>query len=181
MIKFYEVDKKYIDYLKKTDRKVPNISYNKHDKFMCGVVLNIEGRKYYAPVSSFAKRQRTNVLIKNNAGKVTSSIRFSFMFPVPDDKITEKDFSQESDITYRRLMMEEYKYCNQHEDEILDKAQYIYKSVTQDKNPLMIKNCCNFTKLEAAYDRYVCINHAQAQKQEIEPFSFSKDKTTWQF
>ena len=70
------------------------------------------------------------------------------------EKISLRDFSKE-DITYRRLLIEEYRYCNAHEKEIIEKAEYIYKSVIQDKNPLMVKNCCDFAKLEAAVDLYL--------------------------
>ena len=118
MLKFYDVDKDYVAFLKEHESKVPNISYTAHDKFICGVVLEIDGRKYYAPISSFSKPQRTNILLKNSVGRVTSSIRLSFMFPVPDDKIAPKDFSLEES-PYRRLLMDEYKYCNDHEAKIV--------------------------------------------------------------
>lgn len=164
MLKFYDVDRDYVAFLKEYESKVPNISYAAHDKFICGVVLEIDGRKYYAPISSFSKPQRTNFLLKNSVGRVTSSIRLSFMFPVPDDKITLKNFSLEEP-PYRRLLMDEYKYCNVHEAKIVEKARYVHKSVTQDKNPLMVKNCCDFDKLEAAYDHYL---QTEAEKEKAQ-------------
>lgn len=39
-LKFYEVDGEYIKYLKENgDEKIPNINYDKHKKFFCGIVL----------------------------------------------------------------------------------------------------------------------------------------------
>ena len=169
MLKFYDIDTDYISFLKKYESKIPNISYDKYDKFVCGIVLSINGKEYYAPISSFTKPQRTNILLKNSSGRVTSSIRLSFMFPVPHEKLAEKDFSKE-DLRYRRLLMEEYRYCNAHEAEILDKAKYVYECVTCDHNPLMRKNCCNFEKLESAYEIYLKQEHEQVRTREPEEF-----------
>lgn len=154
MLKFYEVDKDYIRYLKGYEGKIPNIAYDHHDKFICGILFTINGMNYYAPISSFTKRQRTNVLIKNGKGKVTSSIRLSFMFPVPPDKVAVKDFAKEAP-AYRRLLMEEAKYCNRHMAEIIDKAQYIYEAVTEKHNQMMCENCCDFKTLEKAYAIFI--------------------------
>lgn len=46
MLKFYDIDKGYIDYLKTFDRQVPNIEYSSNNKFVCGIVLEENGIKY---------------------------------------------------------------------------------------------------------------------------------------
>lgn len=166
-LKFYEVDKAYVSFLKKVDSKIPNIAYDKHDKFICGVLLNIDGMNYYAPISSFNRQQRTNILIKNGKGKVTSSIRLSFMFPVPNDQIRMMDFSKEEGF-YKYLLMEELEFCNRHADEIRDKAEYIYRSVLRG-DELMKTNCCDFKKLEMAYAQFVEEQKKQAEAQQSGP------------
>jgi hypothetical protein len=57
-LRFYDVDKDYIDLLSKYDSKLPAISYNKYDKFVCGIVLDINDINYYAPISSFNLQQK---------------------------------------------------------------------------------------------------------------------------
>ena len=110
-LKFYEVNKSYVDFLRQYDSKIPNIAYSgRNDKFICGTLFEINGRQYFAPISSFTKQQKTNILIKNNDGRTTSSIRMSFMFPAPMDQLQIKDFSKE-DPSYRRLLEEEYRFC----------------------------------------------------------------------
>ena len=160
-LKFYEVDKTYVAYLKRFDSKIPNISYDKHDKFICGVLLNINEMNYYAPISSFNRQQRTNILIKNRKGEVTSSIRLSFMFPVPDDQVKVLDFSKEEGF-YKYLLMEENAFCTRHADEIRIKAEYIYLSVLRGKDQMMKMNCCDFKKLETAYTQFVGEQKKQA-------------------
>jgi len=63
MLKFYDVDSKYTDYLRTIDRQIPYIKYTGKDKFLCGIVLNIGDIQYYAPVSSTNVIQRTNMPI----------------------------------------------------------------------------------------------------------------------
>ena len=143
---FYDVDKEYIGYLKQFEQKIPNISYDKHDKFVCGIVLTVNGFNYFAPVSSFNKSQKTNFLINDKIGNDVASIRFSFMFPVPNELLKIKEFHKEEE-KYRNLLQYEYKYCNKHIDEIYKKAQYVYKRV-KIKDSFYSKICCNFELLE---------------------------------
>lgn len=150
---FFEVDKSYVAFLKTKDSRIPDISYSTNDKFICGVLFEIDSMKYYAPISSFDKPQKSNILIKNIKGKATSSIRFSFMFPVPDELVHIKDFSKEKE-SYKRLLREELVYCNKNAEKIIDKANYIYEAVTVEKDPLMLKNCCDFKVLEKACIEY---------------------------
>jgi protein AbiQ len=106
---FFQVDAGYIKYLQKFDNRVPKVDYsaeNTHDKFLCGIVLNVNGHDYFAPISSFRTPQRTNIIIKNaNA--------------------------------------------------IHSRARFVYNAVTVKKDPLMVKNCCDFLKLEAACAKYI--------------------------
>ena len=81
-IGFYDVNIDYIEYLKQFDPKVPNIVYDSHQKFLCGVIFKINGMKYYVPVSSFNREVQSNYLIQVG-GIPVGSLRFSFMFPVP--------------------------------------------------------------------------------------------------
>ena len=69
-LNFYCVDQGYVDELKRIDPKIPNAQYEVHNKFMCGVLFEIDGLEYFAPISSFKKTQKTNFFIKNKRGEV---------------------------------------------------------------------------------------------------------------
>ena len=91
---FYEVCADYISYLLSFDSKVPRIDYSttsKHEKFLCGIVLSVNDHDYFAPISSFLTPQHTNIIIKNEDGRAISSVRFSFMIPVPPGVISIKN------------------------------------------------------------------------------------------
>lgn len=152
--KFYEVNKGYVKFLQKHEGKIPNISYETNDKFLCGVLFDINGMKYFAPISSFTKPQKTNVLIKSASGKIISSVRLSFMFPIPDQLVRVKDFSQE-EYRYKRLLMEELDFCNKNSHKIMKKALYIYQTVKYGSDALLKKNCCDFDRLESVYTQYL--------------------------
>ena len=155
---FFQVSAEYIEYLQKFDNRVPKVDYsatNTHDRFLCGIVLNINGHDYFAPISSFRTPQRTNIIIKDVNGKDISSIRFSFMIPVPRGVATVKRIADEQSPKYRILLNMELQFCRKNANAIHSRARFVYNSVAVKKDPLMIKNCCDFMKLEVACAEYV--------------------------
>lgn len=152
MLKFYEVDGDYIKYLKEFgDNKIPNIDYKKHKKFFCGVVLKINNFSYFAPVSSYNKKTHTTFLImdKNKKSKENmpiSSLRFSFMFPCPNDCLKLKDFSKE-DEKYKILLRKELHYCNINIEKVQKLANEVYR-LGLNKLTRENFNICNFKVLE---------------------------------
>lgn len=144
-LKFYNIDENYLNYLHDYDYRVPLHNYLEHNKFYCGIVLEIDKFKYFTPVSSFNQKQSTNILIIDN-GEVKGSLRFCFMIPVIDNVISEKDFSKE-DKNYRDLLEKEYRFCKENEEQIKARALKVYKIGTSLNHPLK-KTCCDFKKLE---------------------------------
>lgn len=49
---WYIVDKKYVSYLRKFDYKVGHVEYGDKLKLHIGILIEIDGIKYYVPVSS---------------------------------------------------------------------------------------------------------------------------------
>ena len=157
LLDFYEVSAEYISYLAQFDSRVPRVDYSatgRHEKFLCGIVLSVGGHDYFAPISSYSAQQRTNIVIKNEQGKAISSIRFSFMIPLPPGVYTVKKIKDEPSPEYRRLLDWELDYCIKNAKAIFRMAKYVYNSVVVKKDPLMVKNCCDFPKLETACSEY---------------------------
>ena len=154
---FYEVNADYITYLLRFDPKVPKVDYsaaNRHDKFLCGIVMSMNGHDYFAPISSFKTPQRTNIIIKDENGKALSSIRFSFMIPVPSGAVAVKRINDEPSSEYRRLLNWELRFCRNNANAIYRLAKFIYNTATAKKDMIMVKNCCDFKKLETACAEY---------------------------
>lgn len=157
MIGFYHVDKSYTDYLRQHETRVPVIHYGGHDKFICGIVLNINGIEYYAPVSSKTALHRNSFPIYDPSApkKLLSNIRFIYMFPCKPKHVVKMDFQQisQTDPAYATLLQKEQQYCAAHEPDILRKAAQVYKWGNDPKNPCS-KICCNFKLLESVYEQF---------------------------
>jgi protein AbiQ len=136
-LRFYEVDAAYINYLLKTDAKVPRVDYSAsspHDKFLCGIVLSVSGHDYFAPISSFTEQQRTNVVIKNAKGRPLSSIRLSFMIPVPPGVAALKDIGAEPSRSYKFLLYNELRFCNRNADSCASAPSLFTKRLQSGKS-----------------------------------------------
>jgi protein AbiQ len=154
---FYQVDAAYIAHLLTIDGRVPKVDYSSvsdHDKFLCGIVLKVNGHDYFAPISSFRTPQRTNIIIKDDNGKDVASIRFSFMIPVPPGAFSVKRIADEPSAKYRILLNMELQFCRRNANAIYSRARFVYDAVTVKKDSLMVKNCCDFKALEAACAGY---------------------------
>jgi protein AbiQ len=153
---FYEVDVTYTDFLRKYgDHKIPYIRYSENDRFLCGVLFEINGMNYFAPISSYRHPQKSNIILKDHHGSDIGSIRFSYMFPVPLSLVRQKDFTEKGE-SYQRLLDEEYNFCTKNSQRIISKAKHIYQNVKGNKDSTLVKNCCDFNSLEKAYHLY-CI------------------------
>lgn len=162
---FYDVAPDYAVYLQEEERKVrgytkvPNLIYDEgHEpKLVCGIVLEINGYKYYVPVSSYKIQQSNNILIRLNDDKynqVKGSLRFNYMFPIADGCATIRDFSKEAKLSRKIFLHRQLVYCDSIRDEIYDMAQQTYKDVIKGENKELINNACDFKLLELAADRY---------------------------
>lgn len=151
MLKFYDINKDYIKFLKTIDSQVPNIEYSTNNKFVCGIVLDIDGINYYAPISHKTQKQQTSLTIYDKE-KPISTIRFSFMIPAYDEVLYNKDFStiSKTNVNYANLLKTEYTYCKMHLDDIYKKAKSVY-AIGCNKNHRLNYTCCNFKELEKHY------------------------------
>lgn len=154
MISFYDVDEDYIKFLKQYDNKIPDIKYATNSKFVCGIVLNIGGAQYYAPISHLTTKQQTNMQIIDK-GKPISTIRFSFMFPAPASVLKRKNFSKiaVTDPKYANLLRTEYLFCSKNKQAIYNKAQKVY-AIGCNKQHKLNYACCDFKLLESVYNNY---------------------------
>lgn len=159
MLKFYDVDISYVNFLRNFDYRVPQIKYNTYNKFVCGVVLKIDKYDYFVPISSNVSKHKTSILIKDDNGRVIASIKFCFMFPVPPNLIKIKDFAKirQVDPTYADLLVKELNFCQKNENKIIQKALNIYK-IGCNKKHVLNYSCCDFLLLEQKYDEWVKTN-----------------------
>lgn len=158
---FYYVSSDFIDYLQDVERKargftrVPNVEYdkNQNQKFVVGIVLQVNGFKYYAPMSHYKIQKPNNVLINIAADKINpikGSIRFNYMFPVLDEYLTQVKINELDDIKYKRLVQKELRFCIDNAKDIQTKALKTYLDVILGNDSALLSNACDFRLLEEA-------------------------------
>ncbi len=162
---FYYVDAKYINYLKEIEinargfTTVPNVEYSNHNKFVYGVIMEINNIDYYVPISSYKKTQQDNLLIKIESHKksvIRGSMRFNYMIPVPKQCLIPVDFNSDCFTEQDKIMLrKEYKSCLHLLSKAQKKAVKTYQRVLLGKDEQLIKNSCMFDVLEEACKNYV--------------------------
>lgn len=160
---FYRISEEYCQFLQAYEKekrrvtKVPNISYADHNKSSFGAVMQVNGMNYYVSVSSFSKKQEANILIRVPGDKkeVKGSLRFNYMFPVPDECIEKLVIKEIKDEKYRALLNKEYQFCIDNAERIQKKADKIYEMVTINRKQVLTDNSCAFRVLEDGYCEYI--------------------------
>ncbi len=104
-MRFYYIKDSYIDFLRKYDSKV---SINKQEsRPYVGVVLEVDGIKYYAPFTS-PKAKHLNMKNRIDFRKIEGgkygAINFNNMIPVVETALIYIDIASITDGKYRRLL-----------------------------------------------------------------------------
>ena len=153
-LKFYTVTKEYMLYLKKYDEKIMDNTGTKNKRPYIGILFEIEGKKYLAPLTSPKPKhlimKNTLDFIKINQGKL-GAINLNNMFPVTEEVITVKNVNLEEDDKYKELLINQLDWCNKKEniDNICKKAEKLYNEILNKKEQSKFWNrCCNFSLLE---------------------------------
>jgi len=163
-LNFYTADLNYVKYLQGAESehrgfcRVPNMAYSgKHNKrkFLCGIVLQVNGIEYYVPVTSYKQQKPDNFLITADNGQVVSSLRFNYMFPIPKEMTAIHVISNEHDRAYRALLAQELRCCIKNQSTIQRLAERTYKRVLLGKDIGLVVNSCDFRLLEEKYKEYM--------------------------
>ena len=158
-LKLYEIDGKYITYL---SAFAPHLFHNKkigqkNERKYIGIVLNINGFNYFAPLSSFKdKHKLMKECIDFIKVKDYAVINLNNMFSVPLSMTKYVDIRSEKDLHYRALLLAEYRYIKSIQDKIWKNAQNIYKIKIKDgETTSLSKRCNDFLLLEKACNDYL--------------------------
>ena len=158
-LKLYEINAGYISYL---SAYAPHLFQNKkfgqkNERKYIGIVLQINGFDYFAPLSSFKDKHR---LMKEGLDfikiKDYAVINLNNMFPVPLSDTKYVDIRNERDPHYRFLLLSEYRYIKSIQEKIWKNAQNVYKIKIKDgEASSLAKRCNDFLLLEKACADYM--------------------------
>lgn len=174
MMKFYYVNYDYVEYLKQTDPKNVQNNYEnaKNQKPYLGIVLSVNNKNYFAPLSSDKNLKYKNIkktnptvfkLITTN-NNYLGIIKLNNMIPVNKSELNEitKNDLLEKDSKYQKLLNTQRVVINHNVADIQQKAELLYKLVVEHKNEFYSQVSAKFTELEKACDNYA--EHKQAKE-----------------
>ncbi len=165
-MKIYKVDIDYIKYLYKFDSRVQyNENYTdvmNQNRPYVGVVLNVNGQNYFAPLEHPRPSHRTlktNLHIYKIKGGRFGIIGLNNMIPVPSSALISFDINSDRN---RNILISQYIECSKDWDNIQSRANHIYNKRITSPNKFEKKMFCNFALLEQKCVEYTK-DKAQAQ------------------
>ena len=155
-LKIYEVNPVYVKYLSAYQEHIFFSEGDKSSRKYIGIVLEINGFKYFAPLSSFKpKHKKMSEGVDFIKIKDYAVININNMIPVPDGEFYLVDVNGTKDPHYRFLLQAESREINRQRNRILKNADIVYKHKLRngDATPLA-KRTNDFVKLEKACKSY---------------------------
>lgn len=160
-MKFYHIADEYIEFLKSYDSKVPE---NKNEsRPYVGVVLEINGVKYYAPFSSPKnkhKKMHNGKDFRKIANGLYGAINFNNMIPVVDEALKYIDIGKVEDERYRNLLNHQYQAILSDSKQIEKTAEALHTLIFKNDAELSAYDkkvklrCCDLRLLEQVYSEY---------------------------
>ena len=126
-IRIYEVKSEYIKYLNNYQKHIFTQAQEKDKRKYIGIVFEVKGIKYFAPLSSFKDKHKQMkegvdfIKIKDYA-----VINLNNMIPVPDSQIVDIDINKEKNASYRYLLQAESREVNRQKNRIRKNAEIVY-------------------------------------------------------
>ncbi|MBQ3559648.1 MAG: type III toxin-antitoxin system ToxN/AbiQ family toxin [Agathobacter sp.] len=125
-------------------------SNGKERRKYIGIVLEINGMKYFAPLSSYKdKHKKMRETVDFIMIKKYAVINLNNMIPVPADQIIELDINKEKDLNYRYLLQAESREVNRQKSRIRKNAEIVYSHKLHNGNmTALAKRTNDFVLLE---------------------------------
>lgn len=155
-LKLYEINPKYIKYLAQYQEHIFISDGNKASRKYIGVVLQINGMNYFAPLSSFkSKHKRMKESVDFIKIRDYAVININNMVPVPEGEYHLVDVNGTKDMQYRYLMQAESREINRQRNRIIKNADIVYKHKLRngDTTPLA-RRTNDFKELEKRCKQY---------------------------
>ncbi|MDO4488530.1 MAG: type III toxin-antitoxin system ToxN/AbiQ family toxin [Eubacteriales bacterium] len=155
-LKIYEVNPRYVKYLSGFQDHIFISDGSKANRKYVGIILEIDGFKYFVPLSSFKqKHEKMGERVDFIKIKDYAVININNMIPVPDSEFSLVDINRIADQHYRFLLQAESREINRQRNRIMKNADIVYKHKLRngDNSPLA-KRTNDFMILEKACKDY---------------------------
>lgn len=126
-IRINEVRNEYIEYLSSYQKHISTQTDQNFKRKYIGIVLEVSGIKYFAPLSSFKdKHKKMKESVDFIKIKDYAVINLNNMIPVPDSQIVNININKEKNASYRYLLQAESREVNRQKNRIRKNAEIVY-------------------------------------------------------
>ena len=158
----YKVDMEYYNYLHYYESKIPYIENEKQNRPFIGIVLNVNGKNFFAPFTSPIKKHTLmkdmQDFLKIDNGKL-GGINLNNMMPIPRSCLIEIKISDIDDIKYKYMLKSQMKWIEINRLRINNRARNLYYLILNNHATFeLMERCCNFRLLEKKCDDYMIEN-----------------------
>lgn len=162
-LKWYIVDKEYVNYLQKFDKRVENIDYNAKIKPYLGILITINEFNYYVPISStkekhYKIKEGMDFIKIMQDDRIIGVLNLNNMIPILDTNVKAlkyrdienyRDFANSKEKTlYISFLSFELGLINDKIEKIKKNAVKLYNEKINNPNSNVSKRCCDFKLLE---------------------------------
>ena len=155
-IRIYEIKNEYIKYLCKYQKHIFAQTEGKDKRKYIGIVFEIRGLKYFAPLSSYKdKHKKMKEGVDFIKIKDYAVINLNNMIPVPNSQVVDIDINKEKDPSYRYLLQAESREVNRQKNRIKKNAEIVYSHKKHNGNETpLAKRTNDFELLEKLCKEY---------------------------
>ncbi|EOD2714756.1 type III toxin-antitoxin system ToxN/AbiQ family toxin [Vibrio cholerae] len=157
-MKFYTVSEAYAIFLQGICSKVPNVIdiHYKNPKAFVGIVLEVAGHKYLAPLTSpkdwhSSLKSSSPLYFKLHENGVPENqlglVNLKFMFPILDSEVSLIDMDNLPDTPYKRMLYKQLQFIRSNSDTLMKKSSLLRMLVLSGK----VTGTCDFAALEERY------------------------------
>lgn len=173
-LKLYTIDREYIRYLQKAEKQVINSDEEQYvkERPYVGIVLEINGFNYFAPLSSpkasdylykdgkkmVRKSVITIIRLVIDRDNLLGKIKLNNMIPVPKQCLKSYNLNLETDLKYKGLLEDEIICIRKAKKLIMRNAKILYhQKAEEDKassDKKYLRNTMDFKKVEGLCRKY---------------------------
>lgn len=163
-LKFYTVSTAYLDHLQAVE---PKVYYSKGDAYInakpyVGIVLEVAGHKFIAPLTSYKPKQdgiKSSSLAafklheRGNPNNKLGMISLNNMIPILDTEINPLDVNAQKG-GYQRMLYKQFEFIKANSDEIKDRAAKLHHQVTVVRTTFYVNISCDFNGMIDASKKF---------------------------
>lgn len=168
-MELYKVDIEYYNYLHYYEPKIPYLEKEKENRPFVGVILNVNGKNFFAPLTSPKKKhlimKDMQDFLKIDGGRL-GGINLNNMMPIPKSYLEKIEINTLKDEKYKMMLKKQMKWINQNELRIHNRARNLYYLIlNHHTTEALLKRCCDFRLLERRCEDFM--REHQVKEEEI--------------